>query len=134
MARWERMPELKFAELIDEVVYMPSPGSVVHGRYDLLANGWALAYVAATGTCEAVSDSTWLMMGSAPQPGVALRRLSGGMSREEGNFLAGAPELIVEICRSSRAYDLGPKLALYQRAGVQEYVAVLLEERRIEWR
>jgi hypothetical protein len=30
--------------------------------------------------------------------------------------------------------DLDPKLALYQRAGVAEYVAALLEEHRIEWR
>ena len=42
--------------------------------------------------------------------------------------------MIVEVCRSSHAYDLGPKLELYERAGVLEYVAVLLEERRVEWR
>jgi hypothetical protein len=41
---------------------------------------------------------------------------------------------VVEISYSSRSYDLGPKLALYQRAGVSEYVVVLLEEQRIEWR
>ena len=31
---WERMPNLKFAELIDGVVYMPSPLSFEHGRRD----------------------------------------------------------------------------------------------------
>jgi hypothetical protein len=30
--RWEAMPELKFAELIDGVVYMPSPQTSDHGR------------------------------------------------------------------------------------------------------
>lgn len=34
---WEKMPELKFAELIDEVVYMPSPLSSEHGDWDHLA-------------------------------------------------------------------------------------------------
>jgi len=32
LRRWEAMPELKFAELIDGVVYMPSPLCRVHGR------------------------------------------------------------------------------------------------------
>lgn len=31
ISRWERMPELKFAELIDGVVYVPSPVSIPHG-------------------------------------------------------------------------------------------------------
>ena len=29
---------------------------------------------------------------------------------------------------------LGPKLALYQRAAVPEYLAILIEEKRFEWR
>lgn len=41
---------------------------------------------------------------------------------------------MVEVCVSSRSYDLGPKKALYQRVGVPEFVAVLVEEQRIEWR
>ena len=40
----------------------------------------------------------------------------------------------MEVAASSRSYDLGPKLALYQRAEVPEYVAALVEEARIEWR
>ncbi len=44
------------------------------------------------------------------------------------------PDLAVEICWSSRSYDLGPKLAAYGGAGLREYVAVLLEEKRVEWR
>ena len=31
---WEEMPEVKRAELIDGIVYMPSPVSIGHGDYD----------------------------------------------------------------------------------------------------
>ena len=50
------------------------------------------------------------------------------------SLAVGAPEFVAEICHSSRSYDLGPKLALYQSAGVDEYLAILVEEQRFEWR
>lgn len=136
LGRWERMPGVKFAELIDGVVYMPSPLSYEHGRRDLLMQLLLGTYAAATVICEAVSNATWLMSESAPQPDVALRLLPeyGGRSTVSGKLAHGAPELVVEVCLSSRSFDLGPKLALYQRAGITEYAAVLLEEQRVEWR
>ena len=48
-------------------------------------------------------------------------------------YLAGAPELIVEVARSSRSYDLNQKKADYERAGVREYVVVELDPDRIHW-
>ena len=39
-----------------------------------------------------------------------------------------------EVAFSSAPHDLGIKLNLYLRAGVPEYVIVLGEEERIEWR
>ena len=48
-------------------------------------------------------------------------------------YLCGAPELVVEIARSSRAFDLGQKKDDYERAGVQEYVVVELEPNRVHW-
>jgi hypothetical protein len=58
----------------------------------------------------------------------------GGWSKDAEKYLAGAPEFVAEVCGSSRPYDLGSKLEVYERAGVCEYFAVLLEERRLEWR
>lgn len=58
----------------------------------------------------------------------------GGQSGYAEKFAAGAPEFVAEVCGASRSYDLGPKLKLYKRVGVREYLAVLLEERRLEWR
>lgn len=136
LARWERMPGVKFAELIDGVVYMPSPLSYEHGRRDLQIQLLLGTYAMAAGVCEAVSNATWLMSDSAPQPDVALRLLPefGGKSTVTGKLARGAPELVVEVSLSSRSFDLGPKLALYQTAGVAEYVAILLEEQRVQWR
>lgn len=133
---WERMPGLKFAELIDGVVYMPSPLSHEHGRRDSQMQLLLGTYAARTRKCEVLSNATWLMLESAPQPDVALRYFPefGGRTDMSDELASGAPELVVEIAKSSRSFDLGPKLALYQRAGVTEYVAVLVSERRVQWR
>lgn len=137
LRRWEQMPDLKFAELIDGVVYMPSPVSLPHADFDNLIAGWIFSYAMHVPGCRPLNNATWLMTKtSAPQPDLSLRWLKegGAKSRQEGKLIAGTPELVVETCVSSRSYDLGPKLALYQAAGVQEYLALLVEERRIEWR
>jgi Uma2 family endonuclease len=135
--RWEQSPELKFAELIDGVVYIPSPVSSPHGDFDFLAEAVLGYYRLRSGICKGKTNATWLMLGSAPQPDltVSLKPEYGGKTEIGPRELAsGLPELVVEVCRSSRSYDLGPKLALYERAGVPEYLAILIEERRFEWR
>ena len=137
LQRWEQEPGLKFAELIDGVVYMPSPTSVPHSDFDGLAQSVFGHYRLRSGICKTRPNATWLMLGSAPQPDLvlSLKPEYGGKMRVAPRDLAsGIPELIVEICRSSRSYDLGPKLALYERAGVPEYLAILVEEKRFEWR
>jgi Uma2 family endonuclease len=136
LCRWETLPELKNAELIEGIVYMPSPVSNRHSTFDALIHGWLMVYVAATHGCEAGSNGTWLMAESAPQPDSHLRILPehGGQSRMEGGYCAGAPELIVEVCASSATHDFGPKLNLYQRAGVREYITVSLEPQQAVWR
>jgi hypothetical protein len=134
---WYKMPALKFAELIDGVVYMPPPISADHGRCNSMIKGGVIGlYAAYTPVCQALSNATWLMLDSVPQPDSALLVApeAGGRTTVTDGLATGAPELIAEICRSSRSYDLGPKLGLYERAGVDEYIAVMVEEKRIEWR
>ena len=58
----EAMPELKFAELIDGVVYMPSPQTSDHGRAEIRIDTWLGMYIASTPGCDAGSQSTWLML------------------------------------------------------------------------
>ncbi len=136
LRRWEAMPQVKRAELIRGVVYMPSPLSREHGATDHDVITWLGVYRAATPGCEAMTNATWLMgEDDAPQPDTSLRILPeyGGQSRTEGSYAAGAPEFLAEVCVSSTAYDLHQKLEVYQEAGVREYLAVLMREREVRW-
>jgi Uma2 family endonuclease len=136
LRRWEELPGLKNAELIDGVVYVSSPVSLDHGRLDSRMIVWLDYYAQATTGCDVGNNSTWLMSGSAPQPDAYLCILSshGGQSGSEGPLGSGAPELAVEVCATSTEFDFGPKLALYQRAGVREYITVERLGQRIFWR
>jgi Uma2 family endonuclease len=136
LRRWEAMPHVKRAELIRGVVYMPSPLSREHGSADLNVAAWLGVIKAATPGCEGLCNATWLMgEDDAPHPDTSLRILPeyGGQSRTEGRYAAGAPEFLAEVCVSSTAYDLHQKLEVYQDAGVQEYLAVLMREREVRW-
>ena len=48
MRRWEAMPGLKFAELIDGVVQILLLFTLSHGRIDPTLSWWLNSYVAAT--------------------------------------------------------------------------------------
>ncbi len=135
LRRWEAMPDVKFAELIGGIVYMPSPLSFRHADRDNNVGTWLGVYAASTPGCRASDNATCLVGDDAPQPDTHLRLLAshGGQSREEGLYLLGAPELAAEVCLSSTAYDLQQKLELYKTAGVIEYVAVLVRERDVRW-
>ncbi len=132
--RWCQLPGVKFAELIEGVVYMPSPLSVDHGRNDSAVNFWLGHYLAYTPGCDIGSNCTWFMLDDAPQPDMHMRiDKECGSSWVEDRYLHGAPELIVETCVSSTSYDLHQKKDLYAAAGVKEYLAVLLEVGEVRW-
>lgn len=131
--RWEQLPDLKFAELIDGVVYLSSPLSESHSDYEGLIFEWLLTYRNHVPGVKILSNATWLLGASSPQPDLALVKLKG-TSRSSGKYREGPPELAIEIVDSSRARDLGPKLELYRRHGVQEYLAVLVRDKKLQWR
>ncbi|MBM3996138.1 MAG: Uma2 family endonuclease, partial [Planctomycetes bacterium] len=133
---WKQHPEIKFAELIGGVVYMPSPLTRQYGVTDNGVSGWLWYYQVHTQGTEGGSNATTLMDDDeAPQPGDYLRILPehGGQSGNQGKYVFGSPELIAEVSVSSASYDLNQKLELYERAGVQEYIAILLHEKEIRW-
>ena len=134
--RWEQIPELKQAELIEGVVYLSSPVSRPHGSYDSILGAW-LNYdaCAVKQDFEICHNTTVLLSDSTPQPDIYMTRLpTGGRETAAAKYLAYAPDLVVEISYSSKSLDLGPKLAAYRSAGLGESITVLLEERRAEWR
>jgi hypothetical protein len=137
LKRWEESPQIKFAELIRGVVYMPSPLSHKHGIYDGSVGGWLFHYAAATPGCESGHNMTWLMPGEeTPQPdnSLCIKPEFGGRFRVDKKGLAvGAPEFLAEICLSSTSFDLHQKLEVYEESGVQEYLAVLVRSREVRW-
>jgi len=135
--RYEAMPPDTRAELVGGVVYMPSPMRRDHGGTSRIIAGWLSYYQLYTPGVDGADGSTAkLDRKGEPQPDSDLRIPAelGGQSNVDANgYLVGAPELVVEISRSSRDYDLGAKKADYERAGVREYVVVELDPNRIHW-
>ena len=137
LRRWDAMPRLKHAELIGGIVHMASPVSIVHRDYHFRLSSWLTYYVTATPGCGAGTAGTWLMGGAnAPQPDLDLCILpeSGGQSRVEGSYPAGAPELIIEVSHTTTRQDAGEKLRLYERSGVREYLIARPEQKQLIWR
>ncbi len=134
--RYEAMPPSTRAELIGGLVCMPSPVSFDHADKNVPVVIWLDHYAESTpGVRGSINASTLLDDLGEPQPDVLLRILPefGGQTRIEGDFIVGAPELIVEIARSSRKVDLGAKFRDYERAGAREYVVMELDPNRIHW-
>lgn len=136
--RYQAMADLKKAELIEGVVYMPSPVRVrKHGKPHSDIVTWLGTYGAATPGVMACDNTTVrLDLDNEPQPDALLRleEEGGGQSRiSADDYIEGAPELIVGIASSSAAYDAHEKLQVYRRNGVQEYVIWFTGERRICW-
>ena len=138
LRRWEEMPDVRRAELIDGIVYMPSPVSIGHSNYELFLGNWLGFYALATPGCRPAMEGTWLMgEGQTPQPDVVLLILPeyGGQSKVSGDSLTGyytgAPELIVEVAFSSYSRDFGAKKRLYERMGVREYLIAVPREKKL---
>jgi Uma2 family endonuclease len=123
--RYEATPPETRAELIDGVVYMPSPASWAHGRSTNRVNTWLSLYELRTPGVEVLGGPTTVLgRKSEPEPDAVMRILPalGGQTRDKGGYVHGAPELVLEVAKATRYIDLGPKLNDYQRAGVQEYL------------
>jgi Uma2 family endonuclease len=134
--RYEAMLHLKKAELIEGVVYVPSPvRHEGHGRQHSALNYWLSVYGTSTQGVEVSDNATVrLDLDNEPQPDLLLRIASGGQSRvDPDGFISGAPELVAEIASSSAAYDLHQKLTVYRRHGVREYIVWRVLEHAIDW-
>jgi Uma2 family endonuclease len=135
--RYEAYPGPEKFELIGGTVYMASPTRYAHGRYHKALGGVFDRYELATPGVEAALEiSDILGEGSEPQPDLSLRIIAecGGRSRiNDDGYLEGPPELLAEIAYSSVSIDLNQKREDYQRAGVQEYLVVCIEEQELRW-
>jgi Uma2 family endonuclease len=136
--RYHAHPEIKHAELIEGVVYVPSPVRFTsHSQLQNNISTWLGVYAATTPGVEAGGNATLrLDNDNEPEPDALLRLVekAGGRSRiTQDDYLAGAPELVIEVAASTVSYDLHDKLRIYRRNGVQEYLVILAFEREIRW-
>jgi len=136
--RYQTMPHVKKAELIEGVVYMPTPTRFVnHAEPHAQVMAWLGVYYANTPGVRLADNATVrLDMDNEVQPDALLRLepAAGGRSWiSPDDYVEGAPELIVEIASSSVAYDLHDKKQVYRRNGVHEYVVWQIYDRRVDW-
>ena len=122
------MPELKKAELINGVVYMPSPVTLDdHGgpHFDMIC--WLGLYRMATPGVRGGDNATLrLPLNNRPQPDVSpdCRAVARGQVRIVDRYIVGGPELVAEVAATSANYDLTEKLPLYLQNGVREYLVL----------
>ena len=138
--RWDAMPGLKHAELIEGRVYMNAAAL----RWDWHAEPYGIlmltipTYAGHTpGVLFGGEPSVRMGAASMPQPDGVLRVTEeyGGRSRVEKGYVVGGPEFVAEVSGSSEGYDLREKKDLYLSAGVHEYLNwSVLDERIVLFR
>lgn len=106
LRRYEGMPEVRKAELVNGIVYMASPvRHDRHGKPDSLIQTWLGTYAIATPGVESSTNTTIrLGVDDVPQPDGLLRIVTerGGQTRLDAKgYLQGGPELVVEVAGSS---------------------------------
>ncbi len=136
--RYHASPQLKKAELLRGVVYVPSPARYrKHGRQCRIVSTWLGSYERSTPGVEGADNATVrLSEDSETQPDHFLWIIPerGGQGRlSDDDYVEGAPELIVEIAASSASYDLREKKDVYRENGVLEYVVWRVHDRAVDW-
>jgi hypothetical protein len=136
--RYEAMPDLKKAELIEGEVYMPSPVSVgQHGAPHADLMWWLGHYRVFTPGVRVADNSTVrLDLDNEPQPDGLLfiePALAGQAKLDPAGYIEGAPEWVGEISASSVSIDLNKKFHVYRRHGVREYAVWRVQDGAIDW-
>jgi Uma2 family endonuclease len=136
--RYDAMPHLKKAELIEGVVYMPSPvrwNNHAGPHFNLIT--WLGVYGANTpGVGGGDNGTVRLDLDNEPQPDVALiiePSCGGQVQLSADDYVEGAPELVAEVAASSASIDLNTKLRVYRRNNVREYIVWRVLDRAVDW-
>src|SRR5262245_20097588 len=104
--RYDAMPHLKKAELIEGVVHVPSPSRQrYHGRPHSTLIGWLFVYEARTlGVELGDNPSVRMTPGNMPQPDGVLfiqPEYGGNVKIDDEGYIEGAPDLVAEVAASS---------------------------------
>ena len=137
LRRFERMPHVKKAELINGVVFMASPVRLLHANPHSDLSYWLTTYRVATAGVRSPDNVTFkLTKRTAVQPDVMLyteASLGGKSQASKRGYVIGSPELAAEVAASSVSLDAGPKREIYLEHGVAEYVLWRVEDEAIDW-
>jgi Uma2 family endonuclease len=136
--RYELDPDLHHVELIEGVVYLPSPIRVErHGEQQASIITWLGAYAAGRPGVRLSGPGTVILDGdNEPEPDALLFLApeAGGQARlDSKGYIVGAPELVVEISATSVSVDLGDKMRAYRRNGVREYIVWSTYDEQLRW-
>jgi Uma2 family endonuclease len=137
--RYLAMPEINKAELIEGIVYMPSPVRLTgHAQQHLFLAGWLSYYLSKTPLLAHAGDNATVRLDedNEPQPDLCLLlpAAAGGAAKVDADdYIAGAPELVCEVSGSTVSMDLNQKLDAYRRNGVREYVVWRVDDSAIDF-
>jgi Uma2 family endonuclease len=136
--RYEATTNVKKAELIEGVVFMPSPvRPKQHGTPHGIVMWWLVGYQYQTrGVQQSDNATVRLDLDNEPQPDgiLYLEPAQGGRVKiSDDAYIEGAPELVVEISASTVSMDLHEKFRVYRRNQVQEYIVWRVLDREIDW-
>ncbi len=135
--RYDARPDIRRAELINGVVYVPSPTRFdVHDEPATIMVTWLAMYALGTPDVRSGSNaSIFLTDDGEVQPDGFLfcDTADASVRRTPDGYLEGAPELVSEVAASSASYDLHDKKELYRRAGVQEYLVWRVLDHGFDW-
>src|SRR5215207_5432367 len=128
-------PDIKKAELIDGVVYMPSPVRLdQHGEPHGFVMAWLGVYVSQAPGVRLGDNTTVYLDGTTEvQPDAFLiRPRPGGPRVTDDGYVEGAPQFVVEVSASTVTYDLHVKKEAFRRNGVREYVVWRVADEAID--
>ena len=111
-ALYEAMPPGTRAELIDGVVYMPSPLGHAHGRAHVPVIAWLSSYLENTPGVDVLDNATTILgWKSEPQPDALLRVLPecGGRSHDEEGYIHGARSWLSRFPRRHGTWTWGQR-------------------------
>jgi len=136
--RYHMMPEVKKAQLIEGIVYMPSPvRHTQHGKPHAIVIGWLTYYLSKTPQVEISDNATSrLDEDNEPHPDAMLllpKHMGGTAWIDDDGYVSGAPDFVCEVSASSVSIDMHAKLNAYRRNGVREYLVIRTEDQAIDW-
>jgi Uma2 family endonuclease len=136
--RYDAMPNLKKAELIDGEVYVASPVRFEqHGEPHAQLVTWMGTYALHTPGVRVGDNSTFRIdEGNEPQPDgtMIIDPAHGGRTRIDADgYLQVGADLVAEVTASSVSIDLHRKFRVYEQNQVQEYLVWRMLDRAVDW-